>query len=348
MTVRDAAGAPLTGAALTATRNSYQGCSAAFSRVTVRSGATVIESWEYSEQLGLYLATIRPDKQRWLSLTESFGKTDAFAGGATRKFAMQIFTSLFTQTSALPLPVLPGGLELVFTLNNSASCFTTNVPQFTIENPYVRWLAVLPDPSMTLAITGAVAAGRSLFLPLSELRTYRTAGLNTNNLLINCPVGSYSSVDSVTTSFYDMNTYNNIAADKMFRWTDAGLRTWTITAADVTNLSTRTFNHNGPNDPETALITFLSDTGSIHTLDSTIYLADNYFTNSFRFGLNYTSDNEGNFGSGMSLVGAANTTVVVETTHANPVPPTIIAYTTVTCSVLLEISGTLLTIHRVF
>ena len=230
MTVRDAAGAPLTGAALTATRNSYQGCSAAFSRVTVRSGATVIESFEYADQLGLYLSTIRPDKQRWLSLTESFGKTDAFAGGATRKFAMQIFTSLFTQTSALPLAVLPGGLELVFTLNNSAACFTTNVPQFTIENPYVRWLALLPDPSMTLAISGAVASGRSFFLPLSELRTYRTAGLNTNNLLINCPVGSYSSVDSVTTSFYDMNTYNNIANHKMLRWNDAGLRTWSIQA----------------------------------------------------------------------------------------------------------------------
>ena len=96
------------------------------------------------------------------------------------------------------------------------------------------------------------------------------------------------------------------------------------------------------------MVTFLSDTGSIHTLDSTVYIMDNYFTNSFRFGLNYTSDNEGNFGSGMSLVGAANTTVVTETTHANPVPPTTTAYTTVTCSVLLEISGTLLTIDRVF
>jgi hypothetical protein len=349
MTVRDAAGAPLTGAALTATRNSYQGVSAAFSRVTVRSGATVIESFEYADQLGLYLATIQPNKQRWLSLTEGYSKTDLFAGGATRKFCMQIFTSLFAQNnSALPLPVFPGGIELVFTLAPSTSLFTTNVPQFTIQNPYVRWCAILPDPSWTLAITGAVAAGRSLWLPLSELRTYRTAGLNTNNMLINCPVGSYSSVDSVTTAFYDMNTYNTLANDKMLRWFDAGLRTWTITAADVTNPSTRTFNHNGPNDPETALITFLSDTGSIHTLDSTVYIMDNYYTNSFRFGLNYTSDNEGNFGSGMSLVGAANTNIVIETTHVNPVPPTTVAYSTVTCSVLLEISGTLLTIHRVF
>jgi hypothetical protein len=348
MTVRDAAGAPLTGAALAATRNSYQGVSAAFSRVTVRSGATIIESFQYADQLGLYLATIRPDKQRWLSLTESFGKTDAFAGTATRKFCMQIFTSLFTQTSALPLPCLPGGLELDFQLAGSSSFFTTDVPQFTIESPYVRWCAVIPDVSFTLALVGACAANRSLYLPLSELRSYRTAGLNTTNMLINCPVGSYSSVDSVTTAFYDMPAYNTLANDKYLRWHDAGLRTWTITAADVTNPSTRTFNHNGPDDPETALITFLSDTGSIHTLDSTIYLQNNFYTNSFRFGLTFTSDNEGNWASGMSLVGAASTNIVVETLHANPVPPTTIALSTVVCSVLLEISGTLLTIHRVF
>ena len=348
ITVRVATGAPLPGAALAATRNSYQGISAAFSRVTVRSGATIIESFDYADELGLYLATIRPDKQRWLSLTEGFGKTDLFAGGATRKFCMQIFTSLFTQTSALPICAIPGGLEVVFTLAPSTNLFTTDVPQFTIENPYVRWCAITPDPSFTLALTGAIASGRSIYLPLPEIRNYRTAGLNTTNMLINCPDGSYSSVDSVTTAFYDMNTYNNRANDRMLRWFDAGLRTWTLTAADVTQPSTRAFVHNGPNDPETALITFLSDTGSIHTLDSMIYLADNYFTNSFRFGLNMTSELEGNWGAGTSLVGAANTNIIIETTHANPVPPTTIARTTVTCSVLLEISGTLLTIHRVF
>jgi len=261
---------------------------------------------------------------------------------------MQIFTSLWTQTSAIPLPCLPGGIELVFTLAPSTSFFTTAVPSFSIENPYVRWCAVVPDVSFTLALSGAVAAGRSLYVPLTEIRGFRTAGLNTTNMLINCPVGSYSSVDSVTTAFYDTPAYNTPANDKMLRWHDAGLRTWSITAADVTNPSTRTFNHNGADDPETALITFLSDTGSIHTLDSTIYLQNNFYTNSFRFGLNYTSDNEGNWASGMSLVGAANTNIVIETTHANPVPPSTIAYSTVTCSVLLEISGTLLTIHRVF
>jgi hypothetical protein len=348
MTVRDNAGAPLSGAALAATRNTEQGISAAFSRVQVRSGATVIESFEYSDQLNLYLSTIRPEKRRWLSIAEGFAKNDLFAGGATRKFCMQIMTSLFSSPNALPLPCLPGGIELVFSLAPSTAFFTTDVPQYTIENPYVRWCSIVPDPSYTLAVTGAVASNRSMYLPLTELRTYRQAGVGTDSMLINCPVGSYSSVDAVTTAFYDSTAYNDRGQDKWKRWNDAGLRTWTITAADVINPASRTFVHSGPNDPESVLIQYLSDTGSIHALDSTIHLLDDHFTAHFSFGLTYTSDNEGNFGSGMSLVGAANTTIVIETTHAAPVPPTTVAYTTVSCSVLLEITGTLLTIHRVF
>ena len=355
ITPRNADGTPITGGALAGITNSKQGCSRAFNRIIIRQGSTPIEQFEYDDQLGLYMSTLSDSRRKWLRITESFGNTTAFANGP-RKFAMQIFSSLFVNPQALPLPALPSGLQIEFQVADAENLFTSNVPQFTVDNPQIRSCMICPDPSFTLALTSAVAQGRSAWIPMSEVRTFRTTGLGTDQLLINAAVGSYSSVDSVTTTFWDQTAYSNRGNDRYMRFTrtpspGAALTEWSIEAAGLINPQSRTFIEGGPDDPESLMYTFLSDAGSIHAIDQVanldIDVNDNFWSHHYRVGLNYQSSNE-EHASGLSLVGASSTNVVFNAKFSNPIQANIVAYTTIVCSVLLEISGTLLTVHRVF
>ncbi len=349
LTPRDANGAPITTTA--GIRNSIQGCSRAFSRIIIRQGSTVIETFDYDDQLALYMSTLPDTRRKWLKLTEGFGRDDLFVNGP-RKFAMQIFSSLFVNPQALPLPALPSGLIVEFVNANANNLFTTDVPQFTVDDPKINACMIKPDASYTLALTSAIANNRSAWIPLSEIKTFRATGLGTDRMLLNAPVGSYSSVDSVTTTFWDQNAYANAANDKYKRFGQMGLQEWSIEAAEsIQPGNGRMFIEGGKEDPTTLMYTFLSSAGSIHNVHEIANIdtdtTNNFWDNHYQFGLSYVSDNE-ETGTGLSLVGAASTNIQINTKHSGAINSSIVALTTVVCSVLLEISGTLLTIHRVF
>lgn len=342
LTPRDGNDDPLPGAGIVSSR---QGVSRAFQRLTLRIGNVIIESFDYDDQMAMYLSTIPESRKKWLKIMEGFGDTNAFANGP-RKFEMQIYSSLLTNPNHVPLPIFQGGLQLELEIATESNLFTSAVPRFTIDDPSLRWLAVVPDPSYTLALTSGIQSQRSAWIPMTLLRTFRSTGLGSTEMLINAAVGNVTSVDSVITTYWDTNKYNDRTNDRFDRFHDAGLRTWTIEGAGIQNPASRTFTH-GVNDPETIMVTFLSESGSIHNVDQVANLDADFRTKNFRFGLNFQSDNEYH-SSGLNLVGAANPNVVISTSHAASVTTNTVAYTTVAMSVVLEVTGSLVNVHRVF
>ena len=226
----------------------------------------------------------------------------------------------------------------------------------TIKTPYLRIVMITPDPAIVLSLTSAIASGKSLWLPMQESRTYHAPGLNSTEQQLTCAVGAYSSVDSVITTFYSATARRDRTKDKYMLYHDPGLKHWTMTLAELTNPA-RGYFQAGDDDPETLMVTLLSELGSVHNFDQVYldneYAADNttpvntFALNHFRFGLNFVSDNESH-GSGVSLVGSSSGNVVIDCSFKNAIPSDIVAYTTVTCSVLLEVTGGLINIWRVF
>lgn len=340
LTPRNAAGMPITGTDAAGIRNSKLGGAAAFTKQIVRTGSETLETLDIAERVGEHYATLPEVKRGWLKDFEGFEDTQMFVNGP-RKIAQRIWSTFFSQTTALPLPVFTGGVQLVETVAPVENLITTNnVDSFSVDDAYIRVLALTPDPSITLALTSSVRSGGSLFIPAEETRVFRSYGLGGDTMLINCPMGQYSSVNSVITRFYNASARANRANDKYLINHDAGLRKWSITANDVVNPRDRPFT-TGPNDPEGLMVTMLSEVGSVHNLDDIWFRnvpGDSFFQNHFYFGLNYQSDDE-THGSGLSMVGAADGSIKIDCQFAAPVTSDVIAVTTVTCAILLEVTG---------
>ncbi len=356
LTPRDAAGAPISGAGAAAIRNSKQGIQRAFNRLFVRTGSAPIETVENDEATALHYSTLPLTKRNWLNILEGFGNTQIFKSGA-RKFAQQVWSTIFTQESSIPIFCFPGGLILDYQVADVKNLFTTSdVDHFTIDNPYIRACFITPDPSVTLALTSSVASGRSLWIAAQETRTFRTPGLNSDQLQITNALGAYSSVDSVNHAFYSASARNNQANDRYMSYFDPGLKQWSMTLSEVTNPARGYFQASG-GDPETLMVTLLSEVGSIHNFDQ-VYLDNLYDTdgvtpldtfprNHFRFGLNFTSDNESH-ASGMSLVGSSSGNVVTDCTFTAPITADTVCYTQITCSILVEVTAGLVNVWKVF
>ena len=343
ITPRRADGSVVTGAGAV---SSAQGCSRAFNRLTIRAGSTMIESFEYDDIVGMYYSTLSDTKNKWFKRHEGLGNTGVFANGS-KEFAMVIFSSLFSNPQHLPLPIFGSGLQLDFQLAPVENPFLSpEVTHFTIENPVLRTCLVHPDPSCVLALTSAVAQNRSTWLPMTELRTFKTPGLNSTNLLVTAAVGAYTSIDSVTCTMYSVDAYNARTNDKFKRFVGSGdLKDWSIEISGITNPATRRFGNSG-GSLETTMLYFLSSCGNIHELDD-YNLPDDFETAHFRWGLNFQSSNELH-GTGISTVGAASTNVVIDTTFNTAIPSNFMVYTIVSCSTLLEITGSMVNFWRVF
>ncbi|KAJ3035070.1 hypothetical protein HK097_004298 [Rhizophlyctis rosea] len=330
--------------------SSEQGVSRCFNKITISTGSATWESFDYDEVLAVHLGTgMTEGKRNWLKITEGFGDTSAFAGGA-RRFQMAIFSSVFTTPQALPIVAIAGGIQLTLQLAPVENIFlNAAVTSFDIENPAIRACMITPDPSFVLALKAAIAANRSLWLATSEIRQFKTTGLNSNELQITCGLGSYSSVDSIITVMWDRPTYANRANDRFNRYSSSGLREWGIEINGMTQPQQRRF-RNAPNNFETTMVTFLSEAGSIWDIDQVVqmpsdYLA-NYYAKHFRFGLCLQSLNE-QHGSGASTVGAATPNVVLPVTFAAPVTSDLQIVTYITCSTWTEIKANYVDLWRV-
>ncbi|KAJ3052672.1 hypothetical protein HK097_005875 [Rhizophlyctis rosea] len=250
----------------------------------------------------MYYSGLSDSKKKWLKITEGLERDNLYSNGS-RKFYMQIFSSLFTNDVAIPLPAFVGGLQLQFDIAGAENYFLSNsVPRMTIENPALRYCSVVPDPSFILALTSAIQGGRSMWLPMTELKTFRIYGNGAGDAIYNVAVGN---VTSSRTS-------------------------WSIEANQILNPGfNKRFSH-GIRDLDTFMVTFLSEAGSIHGVDEVANIRsvnanvmdfDSYRTEHFRAGLTYTSDNE-QFASGLSIIGSANPNIVIKASYGNTMPPT--------------------------
>ncbi|KAJ3029263.1 hypothetical protein HDV00_009675 [Rhizophlyctis rosea] len=347
--------------ALAAIRTSKQGCSRCFSRITLRTGSQVLETFEYDDQVAMFLSTSSDSRRKWLKISEGFGSDTMFAGsgGQGVEFTMQLYSSLLSNDMAIPLPIFAGGLQLELSVAGADNYFLGGtVPKYEIRNPYLVYCSIVPDPSFVLALTSAVASGRSEWFPAQELRTFRVYGNGANEMVYNAAVGNYSSIDSVYFTHWDTATYNNNANDKYTRFADAGLTSWSIEANQILNPgANKRFRHGRtPKRLETFMVTYLSQAGSIHDLDQVGYVQSftngvddftSYCTESFKAGLSYLSALE-DFASGLSMVGSANPNIVINANYSGNFNPTAVCYITVAVSVVIEVTGTLINIHRVF
>lgn len=342
-----------TGAAATI---SEQGISRAFSQVIVRLGSFPIETLNYDDATGQFYNSVGEKKGKLLKLFEAYDQPDVFAATGKARLAVRVMSSMFYNSQALPLPAI-SGLTLEFMLAPIENlALSASATELVINNPYIRALAVTPDQAYTLSLQSSMARGGSLWIPLVEGRNIQTNGYGSDVIDIVTPVGVYSSIDSVSVTFFDRTGYNNRVNDRFGRYSYHGLKNWSVQIGNLVNPQSRYFTC-GPGDQclETLLVTLMSSAGSLDNIEDMIELPgntrnemfSNYLNKFFRFGLNWTSSNE-EFGSGVDLTNASSTNIVTHCEFSAPVDNNMVVLTTVTASVLLEINNAAPTIWRSF
>ncbi|MCU1500634.1 MAG: hypothetical protein JWM47_4587 [Acidimicrobiales bacterium] len=338
------------GAVVSESSISYQGVSRAFSRLQIRIGSAVVEDIsQYSDILALYYSTASKNRKSILKRLEGYSNPDFLDGDSGRKFVHMLMSSLFCTPQALPLPFISaGGVSIELTLAPASELFTSNgVSYYTMENVSFKYLAVTPNPAYTMAMTAAVASGKSCFIPYQRIHIFPSAGNGANNQIIQVPIGMVSSIVSVDTTFHDTTAYANATNDKSLRFTSAGLTEWNLVGAGINNPSQISFGYSGGADPETVLMSLLSESGNGYRMGEELSLDDNYESKSFRLGLNFQSSQE-YFGSGLSTVGSASPFLTINTKHSQPVPPTTQITTIVTTDALIQFQGSGITVTEIF
>lgn len=342
---RDASNAPVTSGVTT----SKQGCSRVFSRLIVRIGSTILEDLPIDDLTALHYSTLSPQAAKMLKFTEGFGDPDAMATGR-RDFAMPILSSLFSTPQAIPLPALSGnsGLSLELTVAPATNYFTsTNVASFTIENPRILWTSLVPDASFTMGLIGALRANRSIFLPYTRVRTYRSNGNQSTTQRLVLTTQNVTSVDGLTVVAWDEATYADRTKDKYERFIapGGGVTSYTVEGAGVVQPSNMIYS--GGKTPENIMNTWMNITGSVYDLGSGVDVPDDYYEKHFRISQTYTSELE-THGSGLSLIGSSSPLITVTTQHNTSVPSTVTFLTAVNTSALCEITSSFINVTEVF
>ncbi|KAJ3052571.1 hypothetical protein HK097_006040 [Rhizophlyctis rosea] len=141
----------------------------------------------------------------------------------------------------------------------------------------------------------------------------------------------------------------------MARYHDAGLRSWSIVGNEISNPSfNKKFTHS-PTDVSTFWVTHVSETGSVHTAHDVAnypHAANEdaltaYRTKYFKAGVNFISDLE-QHASGLNMVGSSNPNIQIFATYENAIPSTTVAVVTVVLSVVMEVTGSNIFIHRAY
>src|SRR5690606_12043413 len=187
-------------------RNSYQGVSRVIQRLVLKVGATIIEDLEYADLCAMWYPTLSRGRKDILKKIEGYSRDNLFVGGA-RRFAVPLQSSLFVTDQAIPLPLIQanGGLTIdihLAPIENLITTATTNVPYYTIDFPAFKAQMLTPNPAFTSGLVSAVRSGRSAFLAMQRIRSFRSVGNGSVNQLITVPVGAMSSITSVETIFY--------------------------------------------------------------------------------------------------------------------------------------------------
>jgi hypothetical protein len=345
LVAKDSQGQPVTSGVTT----SKQGCSRAFSRLIVRIGSSILEDLPIDDLTAIHYSTLNPQVAKLLKFTEGFGDPDAMANGR-RDFAMPIMSSIFSTEQAIPLPALTGntGLSVEFTLAPASNLFTsTNISSFSVENPRIMWTSITPQANYTMGLIGALRQNRSIFLPYTRVRTYRSNGNQSTTQRLVLTPDNVTSVDGLTTVAWDETTYADRTKDKYERFIapGGGVVSYTIEGGGVVQPSNVVYS--GGKTPENLLNQFMNISGSVYDLGNAVNIPDNFYDASYRISQTWTSEIE-THGSGLSLIGAASPLITVTTQHLTSVPSTVTFMTAVNTSALCEITSSFINITESF
>lgn len=332
---RDASGAPLVDAS---TRNSYQGITRAISAVTIRIGGTIVDHIPVYNDVCASVYALKPlSHKRLLSRFEGYGNTQLFTNGGYT-FCHQLQSSLFVTEQLLPLPFTQVGISIELHITGQELFTSPNVAYYTFENVAFKFLACTPDPRFTAGMSMAIhQKGRSAYIPYQQIRTARSNGNGSDEQLIQVPIGNKSSITSLEVLFWDQTAYANAANDKALRFIDAGVVSWTVTGAGITNPRTGEFQHNGGANPEAVFTGLLTETGNGYIAGDLIDIPDNFENNSFRLSMNFQAAPA--FRTGLDTTGAASQSLTITTKHKTPLPANIVILVVVVYDSVIEISS---------
>ena len=278
---------------------------------------------------------------------EGYNNTQFFNGGAT-PWAHMLVASLFVTPQSIPLPLLTGGgglsIELYLAPHTDLFYGASNVAYYQMEGVSMKYLALTPDPAFTLGLKSAVAAGDSAYIPLQCIKAFPSNGNGSNNQIINVAIGQKTSIVSIQTVFWDSTG----TGDKAIRFTNAGLTSWDIKAADIQNPANIQFQY-GTNGavPESLLTMLMTQVGSGYRIGDEVSLPANYDTQNFSVSFNFQSSGE-HFASGLSTEGSSSPFITIETTHSAVVPASTNITTWVTYDCLMELKGNNILVHDIF
>ncbi|KAJ3055241.1 hypothetical protein HK097_011124 [Rhizophlyctis rosea] len=148
---------------------------------------------------------------------------------------------------------------------------------------------------------------------------FNTAGSETNQQQISIPIGNKSSIVSVDTVMWDTAEYADQTKDKYLRFKPFGLVDARWEGAGLNVPYNQAFGFEGGSNPEFVLMGLLTQSGNGYTMDRDVSLEDGYEQNSFRLSFNWQSSNE-HFNTGLSMMGAASTALMLNTNHSQVVP----------------------------
>jgi hypothetical protein len=340
----DAQNNPIQGAKMTSL-----GAAACFSRMEIRFADGIVETIEdYNDILALAYSTASVNRKKVLQKLEGYGNVDFAAGGATR-FAHALYSSLMVTPQLLPLPVLQTGVTISLHMAPVEYVFTSPVDHYELRNVSFKYCSVTPDPAFTIALLNAVQSqNRALYIPMQQITSYKTVGNGSMNQIVNIASGQKSSIVSVDSVVWRASDYADRTKDKAKRFINAGLVSWKINAAGLQSpQNALSFEYEGGSNPESLLMTLMSESGSVYDLGSQFSIPDDFETSSFRIGLNYQSSTE-NFSQGISTIGAASPFITLEMQNDRPLTSDYVINSIVTNDALVAISGAGIQVSSVF
>ena len=329
-----------------AVKNSKQGVSRIFSRISIRFGGVEVESFSnYADLLAMYYNSVPQTKADMLKFTEGFSDDNWHKDGG-RKFAHLLMSSLWVTDQALPLPLIQsGGITVELFLAPASDYFISdNVAYYELREPVLNWLGITPSPDYIIGLRQAVASGRSAYIAYQRVHAYPGVlnGSQTNQLIL--PIGQVSSIASIETVFFAESSLTTRSVDKYSKFTDAKLADMRIEGSGINLPTNTTFKFNGGKDPELALLALISSSGNAYTMDRLTNFSPNA---AFKIGLNFESDSEV-FGSGLSTIGSASPFVTITTTHTEAQPSTVRWIAFVTTDALIEFRGADIALSEIF
>jgi hypothetical protein len=330
------------------TRMTSLGAAAAIQRMVLSVGGTPVEDIPVYPQLLSLIYNLSPlNRKKLLQYFEGYQPAGALNTMATGKatFVHGIQTSLFTQDTHFPTPLVQGGVTLQLYLAPSRDLFTAGtVAYYTLENVSFNCQTITCHPDLMLKYMSGLEAGKSLYIPFCEVRTFTNYGNGGTQQQWNLNLGNKRSIQSFAMMFRNESDISDVTKDQNQIYNSANLRNWQMQIAGKIDPVVRAFSYNPTNtdfDPEAAALSIIS-ADNTYTADIDFDPAT-FDAKNFSLRYNFKGSNEV-WGDGIdTTIGPGVLTVT--TNHSAPVPATVRVTSFVFIDSVLEIRKDLIGVN---